>query len=180
MTHLFSPEILPFVIFFLRVANNAIGTVRIVAMNRGSRVAGFLLASLESLLFAYTAGMVLTNLDDITSLAAYVLGFSVGGYVGMIIEQRYLNIYDVVDIITNSDEAHEIALHLRELGHGVTEMRGEGARGEVCQLRVVAHQNDVREITHTAYEVNPNCFIFIEEARKIEHGWVRSQKQHER
>lgn len=180
MTDLLHPANAPLVIFILRVLNNAIGTTRVVAMNRGSRIGGFLLASFESLLFAFTAGIVITDLDNIPNLTAYVLGFSVGGYVGMFIEKRFLNLYNIVDIITGITDAHTIAITLREMGHGVTEMHGEGARGEVIQLRIVAHQNDVAEITKTAYSVNPRCFIFIEESRRIENGWVRSQHEHQR
>src|SRR5690606_38889704 len=97
MFNLIDPIYLPIIIFILRVANNAVGTVRVIVMHEGNRPLGFGLASLESLLFAYTAGIVITDLNNIPNLAAYVFGFAVGGYVGMFIEQRYLNIYNVVD-----------------------------------------------------------------------------------
>ena len=97
MSNLIDPSYLPIVIFTLRVLNNAVGTVRIITMHEGRRSIGFALASLESLLFAYTAGMVITDLNDIPNLTAYVLGFAVGGYVGMFIEQKYLNIFNIID-----------------------------------------------------------------------------------
>lgn len=172
------PHILPFIIFFLRVANNAIGTVRLVAMNREQHAAGFALASLESLMFAYTAGIVLTNLENAPNLAAYVLGFAVGGYVGLWIERRYLNAYHIVDIVTPVDEARVIASQLRDAGYGVTEMPGVGARGQVCQLRIVAHHADVRECIQIARSIRPNAFITVEESRYIQNGWIRSQQQH--
>lgn len=180
MLDLFDPTILPFVIFILRVLNNAVGTLRVIAMTNMGRVAGFLLASLESLLFAYTAGIVLTDLNNMPNLLAYVLGFSVGGYVGMFIEERYLNIYNVVDVIASEGVAHEIAECLRDDGHGVTEIHGEGARGAVLQLRVVAHHADVKKIIARSREVKADVFITVEESRFIRGGWVRSQHHHER
>ncbi|GAB5491040.1 MAG: hypothetical protein Phog2KO_12550 [Phototrophicaceae bacterium] len=180
MFNIIDPIYLPIIIFVLRVANNAVGTVRVIVMHEGRRSLGFALASLESLLFAYTAGMVITDLNNIPNLTAYVLGFAVGGYVGMFIEQRFLNIFNIVDIVADDATAHEIALALREDNHGVTEMHGEGARGHVTQLRVVAHHRDVKAVLSIARSIKPNCFITVEESRFIRGGWVRSQHQHQR
>lgn len=177
MTDFVNPALLPVLIFFLRVLNNAVGTFRVIFMTNNNRVVGFAFASLESLLFAYTASLVITDIDNITNLTAYVLGFAVGGYVGMFIEQRYLNAYSIVDITCEEQSAHKIAIHLRDLGHGVTEMHGEGARGHVLQLRIVAHHRDVKHVVECAREIKPNCFITVEESRFIRGGWVRSQQQ---
>jgi uncharacterized protein YebE (UPF0316 family) len=173
----FDPVVIALLIFVLRVLNNAVGTIRLIAMQENSRVLGFLLASIESLLFAFTAGLVITDLQNVPNLAAYVLGFSVGGYVGLAIEQRYLNVYHIVDIVAADNVAHEIAALLRDNGHGVTEMHGEGARGHVTQIRVVAHHSDVRIILELARSVQENLFITVEESRLIRGGWLR--KQHE-
>ncbi|MCA9912792.1 MAG: hypothetical protein KC496_05570 [Anaerolineae bacterium] len=171
------PVLIALVIFILRVLNNAVGTMRLIAMQENSRVLGFLLASVESLMFAFTAGLVLTDLQNIPNLAAYVLGFSVGGYVGLAIEQRYLNVYHIVDVVAADAVAHEIAEKLRQEGHGVTEMHGEGARGQVIQLRIVAHHADVRNIILLARDIQENVFITVEESRLIRGGWMRKQQQ---
>lgn len=175
---LFHPAFAPLLVFVLRVGNSAAGTFRVLAMNRCYRNWAFVLASLESLMFAYTAGIVLTDLQNISNLAAYVLGFSVGGYVGAAIERRYLNLFNIVNIIASSALAHEIAMVLRDSGHGVTELYGEGGQGEVHQLRVVAHHRDTQDVIDIARKINPSVFVMVEESRFIAGGWVRSQ--HER
>lgn len=181
MLHLFDPAIVPLVVFFMRVANNAVGTIRIVAMSRGYRAWGFALASLESLMFAYTAGIVITDLDNAPNLVAYMLGFAVGGYVGMAVEGRFLRSFYIVDITATSDVAHEIAEVLREKGHGVTEMYGEGASGQVHQLRVVCHQRETHKVIRTARAIKKDLFVTVEESRLIEGGWIfGQQQQHER
>jgi len=171
------PIIVAILIFTLRVLNNAVGTLRLIAIQENSRVLGFLLASVESLLFAFTAGLVLTDLQNVPNLAAYVLGFSVGGYVGLSIEQRYLNVYHIVDVVAADSIAHEIAEKLRQEGHGVTEMHGEGARGHVIQLRIVAHHSDVQNVIQLARDTQENVFITVEESRLIRGGWLRKQQQ---
>lgn len=180
MTPIADPILLPILIFCLRVLNNAVGTVRVIAMNDRQRWLGFALASLESLLFAYTAGVVLTDLENVPNLIAYMLGFAVGGYVGMEIEKRYLHIYNIVDITTEEDAAHTIAVLLRDEDYGVTEIHGEGARGRVMQLRVVVHHADMNAVLTCVRSVKPNAFITVEESRLIHGGWIRSHQAHHR
>lgn len=175
-----SPAFIPLFIFTLRVLNNAIGTFRIIAMNNGRRAWGFGLASAESLLFAYTASLVLTNIENLPNLLAYVLGFAVGGYVGMAIERQYLQVFDSVVIITEAEIAREIAAKLREANYGVTETQGQGAYGEVYMLRCVAHDRDIKEVLGIARAIKPNVFMTVEQARMIQNGFFRAQRQHER
>lgn len=174
------PAFAPVIIFVLRVVNNAVGTLRVIAMNDQLRAWGFVLASLESLLFAYTAGLVLTNLENVPNLAAYVLGFAVGGYVGMAIERRYLHIYDAVMIVAPLESAHTIAEQLRTAGYAVTEIIGRGARGEVESLRCVVHHRDVATVIQIAHRIKPDAFITVEQSRYMESSWLKAQRHHHR
>lgn len=179
--NLLSPDFAPILIFFLRILNNAVGTVRVIMMTEDRRIWGFALASFESLLFAYTAGLVITNLENVPNLAAYVLGFAVGGYVGMFIERKFHNLYDTITIICSLEKGHEIAVALREADHGVTEAKGEGAMGEVMTLRIVTHQNDIKEVIGIARDIKPDAFITVEPSIMIRNGWIHAHhKQHER
>jgi len=171
---LFDPTFAPILIFILRVSNNAIGTIRLIFQSRGQRVWGFAFASLESLLFAYTAGQVITDLENIPKLGAYVLGFAAGGYVGVAIENRFYHVYDDVTIIADRPIAHQIAIALREADHGVTEIFGEGARGEVAQLKVIAHRRDLGEVIKIARDIKENVFITVEQSSFIRNGWIHA------
>jgi uncharacterized protein YebE (UPF0316 family) len=173
------PAVLPIVIFVLRVMNNAIGTVRVIVMTGGGRRAlGFGLASMESLLFAYTAGMVLTNLENFPNLVAYVLGFAAGGYVGVAIERRYLDIYEVINITATVEKAHQIAVALRKANYGVTEEHGTGAMGSVATLRIVTHQRDVPEVIRITRSIKSDAFITVEQSRLVQNGWLHTYHQH--
>jgi len=128
-----APTILVILIFVLCVLNNAVGTMRAIVMHYNCGVWGFFFASVESL-FAYVAGIVLTDLQHIPNLAAYVLGFAVGGYVGMFIERQFIHIYDTVNVIASLERAHAMAVSLREKEYGVTETHGEGAMSKVALI----------------------------------------------
>ena len=170
-------DYIPVLIFLLRVANNVIGTVRLILMSRGQRVWGFAFASLESLLFAYTAGHVITDLENLPKLAAYVFGFAVGGFLGAQVENRFVKAYDSITAIASQSTAHEIALALRNAGHGVTEIMGEGAHGEVEELRIIAHRRDVPEVMRIIHAIKDDVFVTVEHSEFIRGGWIRAHRR---
>jgi uncharacterized protein YebE (UPF0316 family) len=160
-------------IFLLRVLNSAVGTIRLVVMGRGRHFLSAALGFAEALIFAWVTANVITDLSNILNLIAYCGGFSVGIYVGMVIEARFVTSFVKVNIITRSD-GHEIAIRLREIGHGVTEIRGEGGTGEVTMLSSVVYRVNVPEVLKTVYLINPKAFVTLEEARSVQHGWLRA------
>lgn len=160
-------------IFVLRVTNYAISTVRTVVTARQQRLVSASLAFIEALVFAVVIAKVVNDLDNVLNLFAYCLGASVGSYLGMILESRFIISYVSVNIITG-ENGHEIAVTLRDQGFGVTEHLGEGRDGIVTILRSVINKRDVQRVMKTARDVDPKAFISVEEARAIQSGWLRS------
>jgi uncharacterized protein YebE (UPF0316 family) len=168
--------VLVILIFVLRILNNGIGTIRLISLTYGRRSLAFVLAFIESSIFAFTASQVLTDFDNLPVLVAYSLGFAVGGYVGMTIEERFVTGYMVVNVIAQKG-GHEIAVALRDEGFGVTESLGEGAGGEVSMLRSVVHRRRVGEILRLVNEINADAFVTVEEARAVHRGWVQNRRE---
>ncbi len=159
-------------IFALRVFNNALGTVRVVFITRDQRLWAAVLAFIEALTFAVVISSVVKDLSNALNLMAYCLGFSVGGYVGMAIEARFITSYVIATIITHT-YGREIAAALRERGFGVTETFGEGRDGEVHMLRSVIARRDVPDFLTIIRQIHKDAFVSMEEARAIQHGWLR-------
>ncbi len=173
---LLDPQFLPILIFVLRVSNNVIGTLRLILVSREQRYWSFAFASLESLLFAYTAGQVITDLNNLPNLAAYVFGFAVGGIVGMQVENRYVKSYESVTVIASREVSHAMALALRERGHGVTEIMGEGAHGEVEELRIIVHRRDLHQVLRIVHSIKEDVFVTVEHSEFIRGGWIRAHR----
>lgn len=161
-------------IFVLRVLNFAITTVRMVVTARQQRLLSSSLAFLEALIFAVVIAKIVNDLDNFVNLIAYCLGASVGTYIGIGLERRFVVSYRSVNIIT-SNNGHEIAISLRENGFGVTEHYGEGRDGTVTILRSIVNNRDVATVLRVTREIDPQAFITLEEARSIEHGWLRNE-----
>jgi uncharacterized protein YebE (UPF0316 family) len=160
-------------LFALRVINSAVGTLRLILMARGLRIMTAILGFFEALIFAYVTTSVVTDFSNLPNLFAYCGGFSVGIWVGMEIEERFVANYVKVNIIA-SKQGREIATTLREIGHGVTEVQGTGGKGEVVMLNSVVKRRDVPGLLQSVYAINPSAFVTLEEARSVQHGWMRN------
>lgn len=162
-------------IFCLRILNTGIGTVRLVIVTRQKRVLAAALAFFEALLFAITISSVATDLNNIMNLLAYCGGFSVGNYVGMVIERRFITSFMTVNVVC-SDRGHEVAKALREHGFGVTETLGEGKDGTVTLLRSVVVNREVPKMVDIIRGTHSEAFVAVEEARAVHRGWIRAAR----
>ncbi|HLU09145.1 MAG TPA: DUF5698 domain-containing protein [Oceanobacillus sp.] len=160
------------IIFFLRVLNNGIGTIRLISLSRQQRLLTITLGFFETLIFAVTISGVVTDLTNVLNLLAYCGGFSVGTYLGMLIEARFITSFMSVNVIS-ATHGHDIAVALREHGFGVTETVGEGLNGKVIMLHSVVNRRDMPRVVQTINAKHPEAFVSIGEARSVHHGWVR-------
>ncbi|MBC8098432.1 MAG: DUF2179 domain-containing protein [Armatimonadetes bacterium] len=179
MTLVLTPEALMFaaLIFVLRVLNYAISTVRTISIARQQRLLSSVLAFLEALVFALAIANVINDLDNVLNLLAYCLGAAAGGYVGMVLETRFITSYMIVNIIANNASG-ALVQTLRDGGFGVTEMSGQGRDGAVTLLRCVVVHRDVGKVLTLTHALDPKAFVAIEEARAVEQGWLRSTGAH--
>lgn len=77
-------------IFVLRVINNGIGTIRLISLARQQRALTVTLGFFEAMIFAVTIAGVVADLTNVLNMLAYCGGFSVGAYIGMMIESRFI------------------------------------------------------------------------------------------
>lgn len=166
-------------LFLLRILNTAVGTIRLVVVTRQKRLLAAGLAFIEAFLFAVSISSVATNLTNVLMLVAYCGGFSVGNYIGMVIERRFITSFMTINIVSSDkNKGYDIAAVLREMGHGVTITMGEGKDGEVTMLRSVVNNREVPRILEIVRSTHTDAFIAVEEARAVHRGWVRASRSH--
>jgi uncharacterized protein YebE (UPF0316 family) len=165
--------LLGFVIFALRVANNAIDTIRILFMVRGKRTLAWVCAFLVSLNYIIVIGSVLSDLKNPIIIIMYCTGYATGNVIGMWLEEKLaLGHIHLTIISTNLGSA--LAELLRERGFAVTEIPGRGKNGMVTILQCDVHRKQVSIVENLAQEIDPNAFITGEEIRPIQRGFWRS------
>lgn len=171
MPNVFEPWLFAGLIFVLRVINYAISTIRLVFIARNRRFLAALLAFVEAFVFAVVMARIVSDLSNILNLFAYCLGASVGSYVGMAIEARFVTSYSTLTVITPA-YGDEIACRLRECGYGVTVTQGAGRDGAVDILRSSVISRDIPAVVSTIRTIHPEAFIEVEQARTLMRGWL--------
>ncbi|QPC82617.1 DUF2179 domain-containing protein [Phototrophicus methaneseepsis] len=158
-------------IFALRVTNYSISTVRLVFIARSQRVQAACMAFFEAFIFVVVMASVITEITDIPRLLAYCLGASVGSYIGMWLESRFITSYSTVTIITR-EHGPAITAHLRDLGYGVTASHGEGRDGAVTIIRSTINNRETNYLIKEVQQINNQAFIEVEQARALQRGWI--------
>lgn len=160
-------------IFFARLVNVALDTVRFMMTLRGQRVASWILGFIESVIFVLVIGSVLTNLENPLNVIGYAAGFATGNVVGMMIEKRLAIGYIHFNIISK-DHSTEIADALRKQGYGVTEIPARGRESNFMMIDCSVRRKQANEVESLALSVDPGAFITTEEVTPRRHGVWRS------
>jgi uncharacterized protein YebE (UPF0316 family) len=165
------------IIFLIRVASIAVSTLRILLMSRVNRAITFIMAFLEALAFALTISQVASNLNNIWNLMAYSVGYAVGTIVGMMIEERIATGYTTINVVSMG-KSLQITEAVRAAGYGATRSSGEGTKGTVGLIRVVARRKNAQRIADIIREADPKAFVTLEETRSVFRGFLDDTAGH--
>ena len=130
---LFSWVVLPLIIVFARVIDVTLGTLRIIFVSRGDRTIAPILGFFETLIWVVVISQIMQNLNNPMTYIAYALGFALGNYIGISVEDKLAIGHLVVRIFVTKDE-DEIMKKIIDAGFGVTSLKGKGATDEVTVL----------------------------------------------
>lgn len=78
-----------FLIFFNKVVENMLSTVRIIVIAKNKKILGAILNGLISLVWIFSTSMVISNINkNILKIISFCLGAIIGSYLGSIIENK--------------------------------------------------------------------------------------------
>lgn len=161
--------ILPLIIFFSRLCDVTLNTLRHVLSTKGYKKLPPLLGFIEVLIWLIVIGQIMNNLNNIACYIAWAAGFATGNYVGLIIEEKLALGLQIVRIITNQD-CNNLLNALKNANHGITVVNGEGAKGPVKLIYTIAKRDNVKSITTIINEHTPGAFYSIEDIRNTKQG----------
>ncbi len=168
----FTWVLLPILIFFARILDQSIGTMRLIFLSKGMKRIAPILGFFEVIIWLLAVGQIMKHLDNWLCYVAYGAGFAMGNYVGMIIEEKLSLGTCIIRVILPS-EAPELIQTLNTHNYGLTMVSADGAKGKVKILFSIIRRKDVGgfiEILHTYF---PNAFYTIEDVKAAEDGVFR-------
>ncbi len=160
---------LPGLVFFARVIDVTLGTLRIIFISRGKKYIAPILGFVETFIWIMAVGQIVRNINDPWSYVAYAAGFASGTVVGMLIEDRLAIGTLIIRTILPGD-THELIDRLHKAGYGVTCVPGEGVYGPVTLVYTVIKRKDLQIVTAIIHALHPKAFLSIEEVRSTAEG----------
>ncbi|NLV26030.1 MAG: DUF2179 domain-containing protein [Methanomicrobiales archaeon] len=165
----FAFVVIPILIFFARIIDVSIGTIRYILISRGFKTIAPIFGFFEVTIWLLAIGQVMANITNPICYIAYGGGFAAGTYIGMVIEERMRLGMAIIRLITPLP-AEGFITRLRQYGYGVTRIHAEGAKSPVTVIFMVVKRSKIPELAILIREFSPHAFYTIEDVRTASEG----------
>jgi uncharacterized protein YebE (UPF0316 family) len=159
-------------IFFARLTDVSMGTVRQILIIRGRRGIASISAFFEIMIWIIAISRVITQLDKIYYMIAFGLGFAFGNYLGSYIEEKIALGYMFAYIVPK--RSGDLARKLREAGFGVTVIRGIGSKGTHPVYNILLRRKDGQRLLGIIKKYDEGAFYTLMDVRAERGGYVRA------
>jgi uncharacterized protein YebE (UPF0316 family) len=153
---------LPFYIFAAEVCVVTLSTMRTIFVARGMKFSAPLLGLFEVSIWLFAIGEVMKNLNDWHCAAAFAGGFTLGNFLGILLEEKLALGSVGVRMITHIDPSRLIDA-LRAADYGVTSIDARGATGPVQVIYTVIKRKELERVLQIARRFHPNVFYSVDE-----------------
>jgi uncharacterized protein YebE (UPF0316 family) len=167
--------ILYIIIFLAKTVEVSISTIRLVYVNKGERVKGAVLGSVEVMIWLLVVSSVLNNIvNDPFKMIAYAAGFSLGNYLGVSIESKIAIGLSSIQVIVDEEVGNVLANILRDNEFGVTIIDGKGkADNKKALLFVQLKRKKIPAAIKLIKTTNPNAYISVNDVKSTVGGFIK-------
>jgi uncharacterized protein YebE (UPF0316 family) len=148
-------------IFLAEVVVVTICTIRIIAVTRGKKGIAAVLGFFEVTTWLFAIKEVMRNLDDPGCALSFAGGFTLGNYLGVLIDQKMALGSVVVRAVTPRDPS-ELVEWLRAAGYGTTCLGGHGVNGPVQMVFTVIPRRELNNVVTLLNRFDANMFYSVD------------------
>lgn len=146
-------------IFFARVIDMSLATMRMILVFRGRRLEGAALGFIEVTVYITALSKIVGSIDNLANLMAYSSGFAAGTLVGSFIEEKLALGLLTVHVFPFPKHEQQMLDELRNAGFGVTVIRAEGLIGERTILETFIRRREWGKLTEIVRRLDPATFV---------------------
>lgn len=158
--------ILPLLIFFARIGDVSISTIRIIFVMGANKVIAPLLGFFEALIWLLAIGQIISNIDNVLSYVAYAAGFATGTYVGITLEER-LAYGRVVVRLFIPQPVERLREYLEKQDYRYSIFEASGRSGKVNLIFLVIKRDKLETLIGGVEEIHPKAFFTIEGVKQV-------------
>lgn len=166
-----SPDLaLPLIILVARIIETSLETIRTVYISKGHKYLAAGIGVVKVAIWLLSTGLVLTNLQNIPCIIAYIAGYGIGTIIGMEIEDR-ISIGNVIVRIISPLDPQPLIVRLRGMGYGITRLEGSGAfSSAVSVLLMVVPRKEMEQLISVLQGEYPDLLYTVEDIKSVSEG----------
>ncbi len=163
------------IIFFAKIIEVSISTIRLVFISKGERVKGAILGFVEIMIWLIVVSSVLNNItEDPLKMLIYAAAFSLGNYIGVTIESKIAVGLSSIQVVVNEKDGEVLADILREQGYGVTIIEGKGKNDSIKNLLFIQlKRKKIPEAVKLIKQNYPEAYITVNDIKSMVGGYIK-------
>jgi uncharacterized protein YebE (UPF0316 family) len=172
----FTWVILPLLIFFARIMDVSIGTLRLIFVSKGYKFYAPMLGFFEVIIWLLAIGQIMQHLDNFLCYIAYGLGFATGNYLGIYLEEKMSLGTVLIRVVAKTDTA-DLINRLRGERFGASLVDIEGMTGKQKMIFTIIKRIDLKDVLGIIQENDPLAFVTIEDVKTAREGFFRMSRK---
>ena len=164
-------------ILLAKIIEVAIATLRFILISKGYRKEGTMLSFIEILIWTFVASRVIMGIVEAPIKGiVYSIGFSIGVYLGSMIESRIAMGRVLIQTIV-AKENEILVSRLREKGYAVTTMQARGMNSEKTVLMIFANRKGKEEIIGEILQLDKTAMIITNDVSTLQGGTITNVRK---
>ena len=161
-------------VFFARILDVSIGTMRTIVMVKGKNAYASIIGFFEVMIWFLIVKEILTTDNSIWIAISYSAGFATGTYIGGYLSKKLITGNLNVQIITIN--CTNLVDSLRNEGYAVTviNVEGKNKKEEKYMLFIEIKNKNLNHLTKIIKKYDHNAFIVIHETKYVQNGFINN------
>ena len=163
-------------IFFARIIDVSLGTIRTVIVVKGKNLIGSIIGFFEvTVWFLVVEQALTTSNSNIFIVLSYALGFATGTYIGGIISTKLIKSKYEVQIITDKN-VQDMIDKIRDNNMAVSILKLEGKNKNKYMLYVEVGNNKLKDLSRIVKSIDERAFMVVNETMFVHNGYFGLNK----
>lgn len=160
------------IIFFAKIIEVSLITVKTIFITKKEKGIASVIAFFEIMLWLVVVSRVIVGITSYPNrMIAYALGYALGHFVGLTLEEKINYGLVTLQIILSKEEGNKLAVYLRENHIGVTEIKAYGRVNEKRILMVHLKRKIKNQTVDYVKSNYPNAFITMGDLAPLYGGY---------
>ena len=165
-------------ILFAKIIEVSLRTIRTVLLIKGERNIAAVIGFFEILLWINIVTNVISDLsDDPLKAIVYALGFSLGIYIGSLLEEKIGIGLLEIEVNVKASDSETLVDELRKEGFAVTEIKAEGQKAIRVILSLVVQRTKVNDVVYKITNIEKTAVITTSNIKPISGGYGLKRKK---